>query len=379
MKLIENARTLPQVYFGLHMVEGVAEYIEKDASSFRIFIGEDTIKNMDPTFKGRPVYVQHVAKVDLANIQAEADGYVIRSFFNKADGKHWAEFIVVSDRGHEAIRSGWKLSNAYVPKELANGGQWHGVDYSKEVVRGEYEHLAIVPSPRYEESVILTPDEFKLYNSKKESELLRLANSKEKKSMFKFWKKTAIENSADFENTMVQLPESKKEFSLADLIKNADSSMMPHHMCNMAHRVKVGEEEMSVEELVNAHIALKQSMIKPEVKENEIPVGDHEKAKEKAEDLVDHERESIAEEKKENSKEPAAPVVETPSAEKIENDKKLAEKELADKALAELPGSAHFEALKDAPLEAIKNSAATAAAELSEDKVARGKSRYGSN
>ena len=257
---IKNAHTLPKVYFGLHMVEGVAEYKDPKVNNgepWRILVNEDEIKNMDASFQGRPVYVLHVDAVDLSNIQNEADGYVVRSFYNPADGKHWCEFLVVSDAGHEAIARKWKLSNAYHFRQTAGGGKWHGVDYQKRVMDGEYDHLAIVPNPRYAESIILTPEEFKAYNAEKEIELKRLANSHEEKgedSMnLNFFKKTKVENSEELSQMSVTLPKSKREVSVSKLINEADDMAMTGAYANGDHKVKVGEEEMSVNQLVEKH------------------------------------------------------------------------------------------------------------------------------
>ncbi len=199
--------------------------------------------------------------MDLQNIQQEADGYVVRSFYNATDGKHWAEFIVVSDKGHDAIRNGWKLSNAYIPKEMRGGGQWHGVDFAKEVVRGEYEHLAIVPNPRYSESIILTPEQFKAYNHEKELELKRLSNSKGEKSMFNFFKKQKVENATDLESMSVTLPKSGKEVELSKMINEYDASMMSgdYGYANGDHKVKVGDAVMTVNDLVSKHMELMKS------------------------------------------------------------------------------------------------------------------------
>ena len=186
---VENARQMPQVYYGLHMSPGVAEYRDPGKDPYRIMINEKVIRDMDATFTGKPVYVGHVAEVDIDKLQIEADGYVTDSFYNKVDGKHWVKFIVVSDKGHQAIRNGWKLSNAYVLKSSTTGGQWHGVDFQKEVTSAEYEHLAIVPDPRYAESIVLTPQQFKQYNENHQLELEKVANSKtvESSKMFKFF------------------------------------------------------------------------------------------------------------------------------------------------------------------------------------------------
>jgi hypothetical protein len=243
--MIRNSRTFPEVFFGLHMVEGTAEYAEPGKEPLRIYIGEDTIKNMNPSFQGKPVYVDHVDEVNLDNIQAEADGYVIDSFYNKSDGKNWCKFLVVSDDAKQKIRNGWRLSNCYIPNTFGSGGENHGVAFSKEVTSAEYEHLAIVKDPRYEESVILTPAQFKEYNTEKEAEIYRLANSKEKpketKMAFKLFKRTKVENSADIEGMSIVLPESKKEMLLTEVITQFDKIQNMHGYANEDHMVKVGE------------------------------------------------------------------------------------------------------------------------------------------
>jgi hypothetical protein len=381
--MIQNAKSLPQVFYGLHMVEGVAEYAEPDRDPYRILIGESTIKNMDPTFQGKPVYVDHVDEVDLDRLQEEADGYVLDSFYNKLDGKHWVKFIVVSDEAKDAIRRGWKLSNAYVPKSFTGGGLWHGVEYSKEVTTGEYEHLAIVKNPRYEESLILTPDEFKKYNGEKEVELTKLTNSnveKEKRKMglskLNIFKRTKVENSLDLDGLVVELPKSKIEMPLTQVVNELDAIKNMHGYANGDHLVKVGENEMSVNDLVKKHMDMCNEMEKlkdsKESDESEIAsdeVGDRggdesldnddttdpamenddeDKAdKKKALELAAHEDKEIKDEKMKNA-----------AAEK----KALALKKAA--------------ALRNAHLRDAEEEVATV--ELIEDQVARGKVRYGS-
>jgi len=359
---IKNASVLPKVYYGLHMVEGVAEYKDpnvNDGQPYRIFINENTIKQMDSTFTGRPVYVEHVDEVDVAKIH-EADGYVVESFYNKADGKHWTKFIVVSDRGHEAVRSGWKLSNAYLPKSFASGGLWHGVEYIKEVTNAEYEHLAIVKNPRYQESVIFTPEQFKAYNEQKELELKKLANSKDNKtkgepSMLKFFKREKVENSTDLENMSVVLPKSGKEFTITSLINEMDKIQNMHGYANGDHLVKVGEDEMSVNEMVEKY----QQMCKKN-EEDELKKKENEGKEEEKKENEDPAKE---EDKKENEEAKAAE-----EAKKNEEEKKADEKKQNDL-------NDYFGALKNAPFQAIKNEPSV---DLASDKVARGQSRYGS-
>lgn len=357
-KTVKNATILPQIYYGLHMVPGVAEYTKEQGG--RIFIDEPACKNMDPTFTGKPVYVMHVDEVDLAKLQEEADGYVIESFFNKCDGKHWAKFIIVSDEGHAAIAQGWKLSNAYLPLENAGGGKWHNVDYVREVTRGEYEHLAVVPNPRYEESIILTPEQFKAYNAEKELELQRLSNSndeREKSTMkFNIFKKTKLENSAELESATVTLS-TGKELTIQQLVNAAEESEKETKM-NMDSKVKVDDEELSMNEVVEKYKALKAA------KKN----ADDEAAKKEAEEKKKNEEMSEEDKKKKNAED----------KEKEEAAKKNADEEAAKKKKDEeekKQNALHFEKLKNAHDAEV----AATPVETSVDQVARGKTRYGSN
>lgn len=358
------------------MAPGVAEYREPKKEPYRVFIGEETIKNMDPSFAGRPVYVHHVDEVNLEEIEAEAEGYVVESFFNRADGKHWVKFIVISDEAKSAIKRGWKLSNAYVPKSLASGGLWHGVEYSKEIMNAEYEHLAIVPNPRYEESVILTPEQFKAYCGEKEQELKRLANSVNEKgetSMFNFFKKTKVENSADLGSTSVLLPKSKKEMTVLEALEAFDKHLndigMPEHMANTEHHVMVGEEKMKINDLVGKHMAMCQEL---EAFKKKAAPDDDAAAQEDGGEPIAKKEEGMKNEEDDKKKK------EKEEAEKMKNsaDDKVKAKAAADAKAAE--EKANFESLKNAASAAAK-AAPVQTIHLSSDRVAAGKSRYGSN
>lgn len=253
-----------QIFYGMHFYPGVARYDSPDKESLTVFINEDTIRKMSPSFAGRPIFVEHMEDVneDVNELRKEADGWVIESFFNQADGKTWAKFIIVSDRGFAAIKRGYRLSNAYIPQLSIKDGVWNGVPYQQEVVGGEYEHLAIVNNPRYDESVIMTPEEFKSYNEARSIELKTLSNSKNNKgeSKMKFFKRTKVENSVDLESTMVELPKSKKEISISNMIEEYDKIMNMHGYANEDHMVKVGENEMSVKDLVKDHMKNKEEL-----------------------------------------------------------------------------------------------------------------------
>lgn len=308
--MIKNAKEFAQRYFGLHFSEGLAEYGAHEGTAGRIFISNEVATQMDSTFSGKPIFVMHVDETDDAKLkhmaEEEADGVVVRSFYNKNDGKHWAEFMVQTDKGMEAIRKGWKLSNAYVVNSTRQGGKWHNVDYDSEVVAAEYKHLAIVPNPRYEESIVLTPEEFKTYNEKKAKEHeAHIANSKqEKPTMLNLWKRTKVENAADLSDVCVTLS-TGKDIAIKDLvaahetaIKNAEEAAKEGVMCNMEHLVQIGEAKMNVAELVEKYNAMLAEKAAPKAVEE--PKNEEPKVEPKVEEKKNEEPK--VEEKKEDVK-----------------------------------------------------------------------------
>lgn len=296
-----------KVYYGLHCYPGAAEYREPGKEMFRVFLNEDTLRSMDASFQGKPVFVLHVNDVeqDLETLRGEADGWVIRSFYNAADGKHWCQFIAVTERAIRAIEEqGMKLSNAYILRDASGGGQWNGIDFQKQVTAAEYEHLAIVPNPRYEESIILTPDEFKTYNEEKTSELNRLTNEKESPVLHIF-KKNKLENdkSKELEGLVVVLPKTNIEIGLLSLINAMDEHKEKEMkdakeppMCNGDHHVMVGDEKMTVNELLVKHKAMCDEMnsMKNDEESEEAEGEEHEEGTEKEERAMNAQAEADA-------------------------------------------------------------------------------------
>jgi hypothetical protein len=405
-----------KVFYGMHFYPGVAQY-DTDEGSFRVFINEQTIRKMNPSFEARPVFVQHVMEVeqDLTQLRNDADGWVVESFFNEADGKTWVKFIIVSDEGFKAIQKGYKLSNAYLPDLVDKKATWNGVDYQKEVTGGEFEHLALVQNPRYEESVIMTPDQFKAYNTKLKAELYRLANSKtpnnkgESTMKLKFFNRKPVENAVDIENTIVELPKSKKEISIAQLVNDHDTFLNMQGYANGDHMVKVNDkDEMSVNDLLKAYHSKcaeneklnakgedggepgkgEDDLNPGDVKENEVQseddMGEHEEdgdpSLDNAEGDGEGDRDDNGDKSLDNVEDEDGGEGKKDRPGKDAFEKKSATKNAADKAAAKKIADAKARAarLKNAHLNSRDNME-EARIDLSEDQVARGKSRYGSN
>ena len=257
LKFFHNAKEEPKVFYCKHITPGVCAYADET-----ILIGEETLKEMDKTFAGKPIYVNH-QKVNLENLQQEADGYVAESFYLPEDGSHWAKIIIVSDKGHEAIRKGWKVSNAYVPDEFGIGGEWHNLPYNREVMKAHYTHLALVDNPRYEEAQVLTPEDFKQYKEEKRAQLKSLENSKQTKGegkMFNLFKKTAVTD--DLSKVMVELSNGSA-VSIGEMVNSVEEKIKAEEEKKSAKKnalsdvlegvVKVNGEEMTVKDLVKEY------------------------------------------------------------------------------------------------------------------------------
>jgi len=370
------------IYYGMHFYPGVAEYSEPGKDPFRIFVNEDTIRKMNPTFAGRPVFVEHVDEVseNVDDLRSGADGWVVESFFNEADGKHWAKFIIVSERAKRAIQKGYRLSNAYIPQgPFGPGGLWNGVTYAKQVLGGEYEHLAIVKNPRYEESTIMTPDQFKNYCEEQKSELKRLANSnqneKENTEMkLNFFKKKVekVENSSDLEGLSVTLPKSGKEKTIVQLVTEVDARAVLNGYANEEDKVKIGENEMSVKDLVANYGKMCSEL--EDLKKAKNEDADVEDEVENEDDVENEDSEAEA---KEDAKDAEPEMQNEDDEAEAKKDAKKAEKEMGDKkSNSKSKGDKkHFDKLKNAHRAQIE----TVKIDLIDDQLARGKQRYGSS
>lgn len=364
--LLKNSLSDGKVFYGLHMSEGIATYKPPGEKPFTVFVGERAIKLMNSSFPGKPVYVGHT---DDRGSLDKADGVVVESFYNKADGKHWAKFVVTTQKGIDAINRGWRLSNSFLVDDHIKGGCWHGHDFDKEVTGGTYDHLAIVDDPRYAESIILTPEEFKKYNNEKEAELLMLANSKEKEMKFQLFKKTKVDNSKDlnFEEMSVTLPKSGKEKTLLQLVNEADEAAVAVAPSIEDAKVTVGGVEMTVKELIKMYSEMKASLeeVVEETEEGE-EESDETESEDESETLHNElEEDEEDEEESEEIEDEEAEEVEAP-AKKLDNSKKVADAKKA----------ANLKKLRLANENSRKSTPVVA--DMVMDQVTRGSSRYGS-
>ena len=284
---IENEK--PRRYYAKHMVQGVAGY--KD---FNLYASNEAILKMEKSFEGKPLLVDH-QDVDHDNLKNQMDGVVVKSFYNKWDGWHWCEIVAITDQAVEAIENkSWKVSNCYSPSVMDTKGTYLNIAYDQVLESGEYDHLALVSNPRYEDSVVLTPSEFKAYNEAKEQQFI--SNSKAKKPkekrMFEFFKKVKVENDINPEELIVKL-ENGEEISVADAIKKISNEV---EFDILDRTVLVNDVEvMLVSELVSSYEELLANAKKNEDEEKE-----EKEENEDDEDDVENDEDDEEEEDKEN-------------------------------------------------------------------------------
>ena len=217
---MKNSKDFPKRYFARHIKEGLVHYRSKDGGDELYLVKDDALKKMNPSFEGKPIYIRHVDEVNTDTMKNDAVGYVVKSFYNEFDGAWWAE-IIADDEAQGYIEKGWAVSNAYLPTELGSGGVYHDINYLKEIKNGEYEHLAIVDNPRYEEAVIMTPDEYKAFNEGRKAELEKLKNSKENEMLSDEDKKEILDS---LKNSLADI--------VKDTVKNAIEEKKEEDMKN---------------------------------------------------------------------------------------------------------------------------------------------------
>lgn len=376
---LNNSLETGTVFYGLHMSEGLAHYKPPGEEEFTVFVENQTIKLMNSTFAGKPVYVGHV---DEHTPLADADGVVSDSFYNPADGKHWCKFIITTQKGLDAIQRGWKLSNCLRVNKHSSGGEWHGLKFDKTVDKGTFHHLAIVPNPRYAESEILSPEQYKQYNNEKKAELEMLQNAKENTSMFKLFKNEAQDEKETKKllGMSVQLPKTKRTVTVEQLCNEADAEK-PAETKPEDQEIDVDGAKMTLAAFIKLYKDLKAQFddiefIDPAAEDESLSnEADESEEEEEDDDLdesdfEDEESEEEESEESEESEEEEAPA-------KLENSKE--KKKAVKKVASPVEKKKEVNKLKNAADKADKKVATqkTHVVDLSIDQVKRGAERYG--
>lgn len=317
--MMKNSKDFPKVYYARHIKAGPVHYLENGEDKLYV-IKDEALQKMNASFEGKPVYIKHVDKVNMDTLKEDANGYVVKSFYNEFDGAWWVQ-IIADDEAQSFIEKGWAVSNAYLPTEYGSGGEYHAIKYDKEVLNGVYEHLAIVDNPRYEESVIMTPDEFKDFNEGRKAELEKLKNSKENKMLSEEEKTElldSLKNSiADIVKDTVKNAMEEKKVEDKKNAEDEDHRQLIREIAAVSAKEE-GDFEGGLDEKVREIIKLAEKLgySKDEAKHNA-----EEEEEDKKEDEEEEKKDNESDEDSEESKENKCNEEEEEKEEKKENSK----------------------------------------------------------
>lgn len=222
----------PVRYRSEFIYEGIVNYDDLELGD--VFVGNETLKRMNPTFIGKPVInINHIhltaheafklTDEDKANV---ADG-VVYEVGQLDNGNFYCDFIVWDLETQKNIdEKGFSSSCAYIVTEVASNGFYKGQPYDEEVDNGVYTHLTVTDIPRYKNAKV-----YRLpttYVNSVSNDILNIYNTKQgEESMFKL--KSAIfahlfNNDKNKKTVVNQDPNSdpnKKDTSVGDNMNNA--------------------------------------------------------------------------------------------------------------------------------------------------------------
>lgn len=206
---------------------------------------------------------------------------------------------------------------------------------------------------------------------------------------FSIFKRTKVENAADFEHMVVVLPKSKKEMTISQIVNEMDLIQNMHGYANADHLVKVGEEEMSVKKLAKNYSDMMAEK-KAAMEKNDAEDGENDKDADAIGNDQDEEEEPDLENEDDgddmdNAADDGEEKKEPELANKKRNsaDKKVTEKQKIANALAEKKkrqdakkASGNVDKLMNASGSAADDEDDTV--DLASAQLRRGQSRYGS-
>ena len=249
-----NASQYPKEFYARHVQAGVAQY-----EGFSYLIDDAALRKMAKGFIGKPVYVYHpnTAQADrIENLKVEADGYITDSFYNELDGWFWVKFLAVDDKAHRAISKGWKVSSAWNPTDIRGPGKKNNLAYERKIAGAEYTHMSLVPNPRYEDTCIFSPDEFKVYQSERRQQLDEMRHSKTKRRDQAMLKFKLFKNDKDENDMIVQL-EGGQKITVAEMVNALEDSEKEKE--TLSKTVKLAGKDISVGDLVKKYTEMKNS------------------------------------------------------------------------------------------------------------------------
>lgn len=207
-----NLITNSLIELGLEEDEGkgkgryfVSKFIEAGLAHYKelgdILITKETLDKFIQTMVGCPVIIDH-EDVNDKNVDKLRVGVISRVWYNEADGWYYCEGILTDNEAIDLVKNkGWSVSCSYSFVSDDTQKTYHGKPIDMEFTDGEFLHLAIVETPRYEGANIVV-------NSKDEEIKENITN-----------------NNIDKENTIMTVLDELKNFILGVVNNEKEDEM----------------------------------------------------------------------------------------------------------------------------------------------------------
>jgi len=132
----------------------ISRFIEAGLAHYEnlgdILITKETLDKFVQSMVGCPVIINH-KDIDDKNVEKERVGVISRVWYNEADGWYYCEGVITDEQAVDLVKNqGWNVSCSYNFVSTKPKDKYHGKDYDMEFIDGEFLHLAIVETPRYE-------------------------------------------------------------------------------------------------------------------------------------------------------------------------------------------------------------------------------------
>jgi hypothetical protein len=150
---------------------GIIKYSDDQGKPYVALVKKEAIDRFIGSIVGCPLIIKH-HDVNKDTVEDLRCGIISEVHYNVEDGWYHCSGIVWDEQAIKNIEElGWSVSCTYVITDEGEGGVYHDMKYDVEFMNGDFEHLALVENPRYEEATIVM-------NSKGEPIRKKAGNSK---------------------------------------------------------------------------------------------------------------------------------------------------------------------------------------------------------
>lgn len=241
---------------------GLVSY--EDSGAGVALLRKETMDAMLPSMIGAPVVIDHMdGSAEEIKNSGKSVGTVTNAYWNPETGWYECTFTADTSDAEEKINDGWSVSCAFdVSEETGPGGEYHAMQYDEEIKSGTFTHLALVQTPRYEDSRIFKNTKKLFLNSKKARLIVKMnarilpGDSVQCYMGLEGWKPGKVETietgkDGKLERIVCRLQDGgQAEFKPEDIKKNAKENAIDAQKIRAIEAMLANDEASSDAELV---------------------------------------------------------------------------------------------------------------------------------